>query len=446
MQYYSHMTPQALDHCQVATPKDVVQLMWKMARLKRDSIGSVLDLGAGDGRFSEERGTTRYTGYEIDSSKNPINREKGRKFVNQDVLRCDESTFDLSIGNPPYIKRELLGAKWRDEAISLIFNECAIKPREDANSFIYFLWLSLLRTKSNGLVVQLVPVEWVTRPSAKPLRDYIKSNKWSVEVYRFTDIVFDRVLTTASIAVIDKSRKQPSDWKYFSINRQGIINESATVSDTGDAVLEHQKKGSDAFALRGLSPGGQDIYVLNEEGRCYQGLKVGEDVTRCITSLRYLDSTQMSFSNTLFEKEFVNNGVPCWLIRSDREKISSNLHAYLESVEKKAARYTTNSIRKTKWYSYRIHPTPDLLVASGFRSHGPKIYTNDAEVTALGSVFGVFIKHKKHLNNDTVKALRNFDFASKVVAHSNGLKKIEVRQLNTVLSQLLTENASITPT
>lgn len=430
------MTPAALNHCQVATPPDVVAMMWRMARAKRSKIGNILDLGSGDGRFAKGRESAHYVGYEIDASKLPSTPEEGCQFVNRDVLECKDTNFDLCIGNPPYIRRALLGAPWREKAADLLEAESGgIRPRADSNGFLYFMWLALLRTRADGLVLQLVPVEWVSRPSASPLRKFIESHQWNVDIYRFTESIFDRVLTTAAIVVVDKSKCRGA-WNYFNIDRTGTVQSTPTPTDSGSEVLQYGERAPSAFALRGLSPGGQDIYVLTEESRLLEGLKIDKDVTPCITTLRYLDSKQLSLTQTVFKENFVDRGLPCWLIRSDRDEHSAALQRYLESVTDKAAKYTTNKNRGQEWFRYRIHPSPDILVASGFRSKGPKVFKNEASLTALGSVYGVFVKSRdKH--SQTVKDLRVFDFESHVISHSNGLKKIEVRQLNTVLARLV---------
>lgn len=429
------MTPAALNHCQVSTPPDVVSMMWRMARARRPTFDSVLDLGSGDGRFSKGRGFAHYVGYEIDSSKLPVVAAEGCRFVNSDVLECKEANYSLAIGNPPYIRRALLGATWRDKAADLLEKESGgIRPRADSNGFLYFMWLALLRTLPDGLVVQLVPVEWVSRPSASPLRRFIMSNQWNVDIYRFTESIFDRVLTTAAIVIIDKSQHGGA-WNYFNIDRSGAVQSTQTPTNSGNEILQYGSRTSDSYALRGLSPGGQDIYVLTEESRLLEGLKIDVDVTPCVTTLRYLDSQQLTLTKSVFNKAFVERGLPCWLIRSDRDVHSASLQRYLESVSEKARKYTTNRIRGDHWFRYRIHPSPDILVASGFRSRGPKVFKNDASAIALGSVYGVFVKGRER-QSQTVKDLRAYDFESHVVAHSNGLQKIEVRQLNTVLAQL----------
>ena len=64
------MTSQAstyeLARSQVRTPTEVVRRFWQITNTYRPLFPDVLDLGAGDGRFSIGGNYERYTGIEID--------------------------------------------------------------------------------------------------------------------------------------------------------------------------------------------------------------------------------------------------------------------------------------------------------------------------------------------------------------------------------------------
>jgi hypothetical protein len=75
------------------------------------------------------------------------------------------------------------------------------------------------------------------------------------------------------------------------------------------------------------------------------------------------------------------------------------------------------------------------LAATGFTSYGPKILLNDVGAYAVGSVCGVHTQKRKVNFRRLRKFLAKIDFEKRVVAHSGALKKIEIRQLNTVLNR-----------
>ncbi|WLG51112.1 class I SAM-dependent methyltransferase [Pseudomonas sp. FP1742] len=429
-----------LTRCQVETPPDIVRLVWSLVSKQRPGqvFNSVLDLGAGDGRFSHVDGAYReYTGVERDVAK--VSQAKlppGAQLVVADALQWKGSDYEICVGNPPYIRHHGLETVWRDSALESIRTAGGPALKKTANAFIIFLTQALMRTKDDGVVAQVVPYEWVTRPSASELRAFIEGKGWNVYVYRFDSNIFPTVLTTASITIIDK-RSSDGDWKFGVINRSGSIKLANHASGTRSKVLSYSDGSDTCKAIRGLSPGGQELFVLTEEERLFHSLKRGRDVRPCVTSLRSVSQDMELLDKDSFERIFVRTGSRCWLIRSDEEKLSPELTRYLSGINEPAwARYSTCTARKI-WWRYRAHPAPALLVASGFTQKRPKVLVNEVGAVAVGSVYGVLIDETLNLARMMFDKLRDYDFHRRLVHHSNGLKKIEVRQLNAVLADLL---------
>jgi Eco57I restriction-modification methylase len=439
MLYYIKMETTDLARCQVETPVPIVRLMWRMAHRQRPSIGrfpSVLDLGAGDGRFSRFGVYDRYVGVELDRAKvirvvlpTSAQLRAGDAFKARGLGRA----HSLAIGNPPYIRHHDLPEAWQARAINELERRIGVRLKLTANLYILFLALALTCVDDDGLVVQLVPFEWVTRPSASELREYAKSQGWGVRVFRFKDHVFPRVLTTASITVIDK-RIRDGRWEYGEIDERLRLTLKRTATGSRRRPLAYEDGADDRHGIRGLSPGGQDIFVLTEEQRLSCSLQRDRDVRPCVTSLRLLPDDLPILDGNAFRTHFVMAGRPCWLIRSDRKNLSAALTAYLESIGDRWKAYSTCTGRSV-WWRYIAHRVPDVLVASGFVGKAPKAVENRVRAIAVGAVYGV------HLGGDLapaalVRSLRSGNLAAQVVGHSNNLKKLEVRQLNNYLNQL----------
>jgi hypothetical protein len=85
-----------------------------------------------------------------------------------------------------------------------------------------------MKTRPDGLVALVLPYEWVSRPSARAIRQHIDDNGWSVSVFRFNLEIFQDVLTTASISIIDKRRRNRG-WQYHdvlpSLSTRGSVKE-----------------------------------------------------------------------------------------------------------------------------------------------------------------------------------------------------------------------------
>lgn len=426
--------------CQVETPPDVVRLVWSLVSGQRPGqvFDSVLDLGAGDGRFSQAVGSYReYTGIERDNAKaSQAKLPLGARLVVADALQWKEADYDICIGNPPYIRHHGLEATWRNSALQSIQASGGPALKKTANAFVIFLTQALMCTKPNGIVAQVVPYEWVTRPSSKELREFIDERGWSVHVYRFDSDIFPTVLTTASITIIDKSSNS-GQWTFGAITRSGAVKLASHASGTRSRVIPYSDGSEACKTIRGLSPGGQDIFVLTEEERLFHSLKRNVDVRPCVTSMRSIAHDLELLDKDSFEQLFVRSGARCWLIRSDKEKMSPQLTRYLAGVDEVMWKKYSTCTSRAVWWKYSPHPVPALLVASGFTKKGPKVLLNEVGAIAAGSVYGVLIEQGPKLARSMARKLRNYDFQRRLVHHSNGLKKVEVRQLNAVLADLL---------
>ena len=295
------------------------------------------------------------------------------------------------------------------------------------------MWQGLFRTKPDGMVAMIVPFEWVSRPSANSLREYIRENKWNVDVYRFADDIFPRVMTTASLTIIDKSKRK-NKWRYYSINSSFKFKSIADPHTADNGVLEYKRGRADVYAKRGLSPGTQKVFLLTEGERIHFGLQPGEDVLPAVSTLRHVPTSLRALNRHSFNAHFVDTGRRCWLI-NPHPKVSPRLKEYLAQVNKDE-RDTWTCRQRDDWWSFVPDATPAAIFSAGFRESGPRFIENHVRAVAVGGICGLHLKRRTSIRS-LLESLRAFDFESRVVHHSNSLKKVEIGQMNTVLHQLL---------
>jgi hypothetical protein len=82
---------------------------------------------------------------------------------------------------------------------------------------------------------------------------------------------------------------------------------------------------------------------------------------------------------------------------------------------------------------------PSVLVASGFRAARPKAVVNQIRAVAVGSVSGVYGLSAAQ-STRLVRALSAVELSASIVPHSNGLRKLEIGQLQTLVTRLLSDN------
>jgi len=381
-------------------------------------------------RFATGGNFDEYVGIEIDRQRaKPAGPLRNGRLINGCAFKHRRVDYDACIGNPPYVRHHFIESPWKEDTVTQIENQLGIQLNKHCNLFVYFMCLGLLKTNEDGLVALVIPYEWVSRPSAGAVRDYIRARQWNVAVYRFKTPIFKDVLTTASISIVDKRGRQ-GKWSYFDIGSDFQIQARRGVTDGPDGVLPYEQRGS-IWAMRGLSPGSQAIFTLTEGERIHSGLR-GSDVVPCVTTLKHFPRGIHVLSRATFKKHFIDAGERCWLIKSYKEKRSPELDIYLASIPRE--RLNNYTCRNQKpWYNFLPHPVPQLLISSGFTTFGPKVVMNSIGACAVGSVFG--IHGKEQLTSPRLlHHLLGIDFEKQVVAHAKTLKKIEIRQINSVLN------------
>lgn len=425
-----------LDRCQVDTPDHLVRATWAHVSNLREKVDYVVDFGAGDGRFARAGIFKKYVGYEVDPDRCAKAALPAKAaLVNRCAFSDEISDADLCIGNPPFVRNQDLPLGWRQRVSTLLARRTGVSLSGLANAWQYFFLLALASSKSDGLVALVVPYEWVSRPSSRILREYITSQGWTVCVYRLVDTTFDSVLTTSSITIIDKADCS-GDWRFFEEKADGSFRSLASPSGSAKGVIEYQKQATLSKlaprAVRGLSPGTQRVLTLTEGERVRVGLRVGRDVTHCVTSLRPLPVGKTKLDLAKFNRYYRAAGRKCWLIRTDK-KPSPALTAYLKNVP--AVEYQTSTcLERDRWWEFKMPAIPALLMSQSFKGPFPKAVKNTIGARAVGGVCGVYNVTKRQ---ETILAngLDATDIRSRVVAHSNGLRKIEINQLNTLLAE-----------
>jgi hypothetical protein len=423
-----------LSRSQVDTPTEVVRFTWDLVSRYRSNIGQVLDLGAGDCKFALTGTYKTYQGVEIDRKRTHglILPKRAQVHVGC-AFKFEPTGYSLCIGNPPYVRHHDLDEKWRDKTAAHLSKVMEVPINRKANLYVYFLALALLKTRSDGLVALVVPVEWTVRPSANGLRQFIKKHKWTVDIYRFNDTIFESVITSASVAIIDK-KGTSGKWRHFDVTRDPRTGAYISTQASQAKVVPYEERG-DVWALRGMSPGTQTVFTLTEGERIHAGLSTA-DVMPCVTTMRRTSERLIALNESNFKKYYVDKGEKCWLIKSHERHHSPRLAAYLKGVPKHL-RDTWTCNKRRPWHRFILHPVPTILISAGLSAIGPKVLVNKIGAHAVGAVSGIHTKRKDLSAQNIAEHIVSIDFSKTVLAHSGTLRKIEVRQINSVLNDYL---------
>lgn len=427
--------PLYLDRCQVDTPDHLVRLAWGEVRARREMVGRVVDFGAGDARFARDGAFTSYTGYEVDATRFAgVKLPERVQLIDRCAFSHEARDADLCIGNPPYVRNQDLPSGWRQMAAEQVRRRTGVCLSGLANAWQYFLMLALSSVREDGLVVQLLPYEWVSRPAAAPIRQWIKDNGWAVDVYRLPDGVFTGVLTAASITVVDK-RSQGS-WHFHEMDLEGHARELPTAATGSQGVVPYSATPRIGPRVRrGLSPGTQKVLTLTEGERAHAGLRPDLDVVRCVTSLRHLPTVVERLSLETFQAHYRDAGRKCWLVRTDVEP-STRLRTYLDAVKSEDYQTATCSGREDWWRFAMPADRPQILIAQAFKGNGPKIVENAMRVVPVGGVAGVYNLPKERVGRVRI-LMGAAEVRERLIPYAKQMHKLEINQLNTLLASVL---------
>jgi hypothetical protein len=298
---------------------------------------------------------------------------KNARLINRCAFSDNIEDADVCIGNPPFVRNQDLPVGWRQRASEVLKRRIGVTISGLANAWQYFFLLSLASCRDDGACALIIPYEWVSRPSAKALRDYIIAQRWNVSVYRLVDTTFDSVLTTSSITIIDKAGRD-CRWEHFEEMANGVYAPLPSETGSPEGPIRYRRRSEVALtaprAIRGLSPGTQEVLTLTEGERVRFGLTAGQDLVPCVTTLRPATGACHELHRDTFRAFYRDAGQKCWLVRTDR-KPSSRLREYLAAVP--AEKYQTSTcLEREIWWKFNMPPIPAVLVAQSFQGEFSK--------------------------------------------------------------------------
>lgn len=167
---------------QYFTPKVVADFMIDLADVSTDA--KILEPSCGEGVFLEilqQKGYNNLTAFEIDeelATNFPFVRYES--FVSANV----NETFDLIIGNPPYIRWKNLEDELKQElSTNPIWNKYF-------NSLCDYLYIFILKSiellNENGQLIFICPEYWMNTTHSISLRNYMVQHGYFEEIYHFT--------------------------------------------------------------------------------------------------------------------------------------------------------------------------------------------------------------------------------------------------------------------
>ena len=182
-----------------------------------NQVSSILEPSCGDGAFLEalkkSSGNFECTAVEVldseaEKSGMLVQNDLRFKVINNDFYdeyknHLSDKTFDLVIGNPPYIRYQYLTEEQREEQ-SLIMTSNGLAANKLINAWVSFVVASVQLLSGNGKVGLVIPAELLQVKYAEKLRMYLMTHLQKITIVTFRELVFPDVQQEVVILMGEK--------------------------------------------------------------------------------------------------------------------------------------------------------------------------------------------------------------------------------------------------
>jgi type I restriction-modification system DNA methylase subunit len=211
--------------------------------------------------------------------------KKGRPLTNlADKILCansllempfSENSFDVVIGNPPYVRQESI--KEQKEALSKLYKVA----NGTADLYVYFYELAIKMLKTNGLKGFICSNKFFRAKYGEKLRDYILVNTTIEEISDFNGVkIFEDATVDSAITIFKK--ETPNENTTFKVVDIDLINSyemkqndltksSFSFSSPKELIIKQKMerigtplKKWDINIYRGILTGFNEAFIINE--------------------------------------------------------------------------------------------------------------------------------------------------------------------------------------
>lgn len=418
----------------VYTPPEIAKALLSVVKntLIRKPL-NILEPSVGDGVFlhemTESLGKHSYTVIDIDSEvidnlklskKNDLDEIT---YENYDFLKYatnhikrDKTSFDLVIGNPPFIRKHNFSDEFKDTLRN--FAEIAEYPYSALkNSWVAFLVASSLLCSKSGAVAFVLPYELLTvdygKKALRAMQEefdcidiFISKNRAFQEIEQDAVIFFGQRKSTDRIGLYINHVEQmshlssPSRYKLNLNNKdeRGLELNTFLLSETSLDFLK--KLRASCFRIEdvaGSAPGivsaANNFFILKKT----QVLELGlENYVLPILKKGSLASHNLIFNRDEFDQ--ISDKFPCYLlnIKGTFEALDKKLQSYIKSGESEGLHLRYKCRHRKNWYEVPIVPREEGFVFK--RSYDyPRVCMNDANVFLTDTAYGIRVKQGRSM-------------------------------------------------
>lgn len=320
--------------------------------------------------LSENFNLTKATGYEID----PYYGSPAKSLWNdypldiriEDFFNANPSNeYNLIIANPPYSRHHHIDTETKKKLSANVLKHFGIEISGLAGLYCYFMILSSLWLKEEGISVWLVPSEFMDVNYGEALRQFLTTKVELISIHKFEadDLQFSDALVSSCV-VIFKNKKPVS--KDITLSSGKSLNQPSLKKHVSADNLKHSNKWSHFFTddnteaeqsglplgtyfnvSRGISTGNNSFFILDRESIDEAGIP-DLFLTPILPAPRYL-KTDVILESELnnYCKYLFSSNLPLDYIK---DKFPS-AYNYIHTAENNGIDKSYNCSRRKPWYS-----------------------------------------------------------------------------------------------
>ncbi len=389
---------------------------------------SILEPSVGDGSFIESFNNTfqkaiSLTALDINSSE----LEKAEKkwtgtnaiFKEVDFLEFqDRKNYSAIIGNPPYIKKNILNA-FQINTCKKVHFDAKMSEASVKNIWTAFLIKSTLMLNSTGMLAFVLPSELLQVKFAEEIREFLKREFQRIEIFTFNDLMFECKGQDTIVLFAYKKAKEKGEFFTNIKSKQDLLNNSIQLKKN-DLLVESKVKWTHHFLTENeisfLNEIKNGLKTVNHYSVSKPGIVTAANKFFIVDKKTEKDYNLSRFTKPIVQKglfvngsvafkvkdfeELENNNYPTRLLQlNNNDKISKKLSEYLETgIEHEIPQRYKCKIRDNWYVIPNISTEPEAFFFK--RSHHyPKILKNEANVFVTDSAYKVNIKVPYDLNS-----------------------------------------------